>query len=126
MRPLLLLITSSPHYPNAQKALAFAKQSLDDGQTVAVFFYGDGAYTANRLMWQTADIVSVADGWVALSAKYGLKLPVCVSTALARGITDTANAKSHQLDGDNLRKPFYLTGLSELALLIEQYQVVQF
>lgn len=126
MQKFLLLITTSPHYPNAQKALDFARQQLADGNSVQVFFYGDGAYTANRLLWQSADVPNVADGWVALSAEHGLELPVCVSTALARGITDTQNAQAHQLDGDNLRKPFCLVGLSQLALAMQNRQVVQF
>lgn len=126
MQKFLLLITTSPHYPNAKKALDFAHQQLADGHAVQVFFYGDGAYTANRLMWQTADVLNVADGWVALSTEYGLGLPVCVSTALARGIADKQNAQAHQLNGENLRKPFCLVGLSQLALSMNDSQVIQF
>lgn len=117
--PTLLLITASPHSQTAKQAIATAKSLLDQKQSVSVFFYGDGAYTANRLMWQTADVPSVSDKWVKLADEYSLDLPVCVSTALARGITDSDNAKRHHLDGDNLRSPFRLVGLSELALQID-------
>ncbi|MFC0820843.1 sulfurtransferase complex subunit TusD [Moraxella marmotae] len=120
----LLLITSSPHSHQAKLAINDAKQRLERGETVSVFFYGDGAYTANRLMWQTANVANIAKDWVELAAKYRLALPVCVSTALARGITDGENAKRHGLDGENLLPPFTLVGLSELALLIDASDTV--
>ncbi len=124
---ILILITASPHTHKAKLALADAEARLAKGESVSVFFYGDGAATANRLMWQTADVPSIRDGWAALSEQYQLDLPVCVSTALARGITDSENAKRHGLDGDNLQTPFRLVGLSELALLIDDgVQVVQY
>lgn len=127
MKKYLLLISASPHHPNAKKALEFAKDQLGKGHAINVFFYGDGAYTANRLMWQSADIPNIADAWVSLACEYGLALPVCVSTALARGITDAANATRHQLQGENLREPFLLVGLSELAMAIDDsVQVLQF
>ncbi|MDO4441606.1 MAG: sulfurtransferase complex subunit TusD [Moraxella sp.] len=123
----LLLITASPHSHKAKLALTTAKQLLDAAQPIHVFFYGDGTYTASRLLWQTADVVSVTDEWVKLAQTHGLDLPVCVSTALARGITDGENAIRHNLDGDNLRTPFRLVGLSELAMQIDGCdEVVQF
>lgn len=123
----LLLITASPHSLAAKKAVATAKSLLDGQQSISVFFYGDGAYTANRLMWQTADVPSVSDEWVNLANTHHIDLPVCVSTALARGVTDSDNAKRHNLDGDNLRTPFRLVGLSELALQLgDATTVMQF
>lgn len=119
MDKFLLLITSSPHSPNTKHALDFATDKLKNGDDVRMFFYGDGAYVANRLRWQSADVPDVADGWIKLHDEYALALPVCVGTALARGITDIDNATRHGLDGDNLRSPFYLVGLSELALGID-------
>ncbi|MDO5652200.1 MAG: sulfurtransferase complex subunit TusD [Moraxella sp.] len=127
IKKTLVLITSSPHHPKAWEALHFTAQKLQASAAVSVFFYGDGAYTANSLIWQTADVPSVANAWVSLSQEHSLALPVCVSTALARGITDADNAKRHGLDGDNLRSPFYLVGLSELALQIDHdTELVQF
>ncbi|UTO05709.1 sulfurtransferase complex subunit TusD [Moraxella sp. FZLJ2107] len=123
----LILITTNPHSHKAKLALQDAQSRLAKGEHIAVFFYGDGAYTANRLMWQTADVPSIATEWVNLAQSHNLSLPVCVSTALARGITDAENAKRHSLDGDNLLVPFTLVGLSELALLIDdETAVVQY
>lgn len=127
MDKFLLLITQSPDTPTAKKALSFAQDKLKHAHQVQVFFYGDGAYTANRLRWQSADVADVADGWVELHQRYALDLPVCVGTALARGITDKDNAIRHNLDGDNLKDPFYLVGLSSLALAMgDDVMLVQF
>lgn len=126
MKNFLLLITASPHHPNAKKALAFAKEELQKNNKVQVFFYGDGAYTANGFMWQSADVPNIADGWAALHEQFGLALPVCVSTALARGVVDKTNAQAHHLSGANLRAPFYLVGLSHFALALENSHLVQF
>lgn len=123
----LLLITKSPHSPQAKQALDFASTLLAHNQQVSVFFYGDGAYTANRLIWQTADVKNISHAWVELAHQYALPLPVCVSTALARGITDEENAKRHGLTGENILSPFYLVGLSELMLQIDDdTQIIQY
>jgi len=127
MTHTLLLITKSPHDRQGKEALTTATTLLDNGERVLVFFYGDGAYTANRLMWQSADVPNISHLWVALAKRYGLDLPVCVSTALARGITDADNAHRHSLDGENVLLPFRLVGLSHLALYIDDdTKLIQF
>lgn len=123
----VVLITHAPHHRQAKDALTFVKSCLEQGLLVRVFFYGDGAYHANRLIWQTADVPCVGREWGELAKAHGLDLPVCVSTALARGVTDQDNAGRHQLDGDNLHPAFRLVGLSELALLLDDHtSLVQF
>ena len=78
-------------------------------------------------MWQSADVPNISHLWVALAKRYGLDLPVCVSTALARGITDADNAHRHSLDGENVLPPFRLVGLSHLALYIDDdTKLIQF
>ena len=125
--PILLLITSLPHSRQSVEALHFAQAKLQNNEPIRVFFYADGAYIANDLVWQTANVPNIAEQWAIISCTYQLDLPVCVSTALARGICDDDNAKRHQLTGSNLKSPFKLVGLSELAMLIEQcQQCVQF
>ena len=115
----LLLISSSPHTAKGKKALQHAQTLLKDGQTLSLFFYGDGAYTASRLQWQSADVPDVTRAWAVLADTHGLSLPVSVSTAFARGITDTDNAKRHDLTGDNLHPAFSLVGLGDLAMMID-------
>ncbi len=122
-----ILITSSPHTTKGKQALEYTRTRLEKGQPVSVFFYADGAYTANRLQWQSADVFDLTGAWAVLAKTYDLSLPVCVSTALARGVTDQDNAKRHDLTGDNLHEAFHLVGLGELAMAIDDDTcVVQF
>ena len=129
----LLLITADPSHPLAHLALRYARAYLKnaannkdindnvtlDNITLNVFFYGDAAHTANGLRWQSADQINLTKEWQTLAEQFQLALPVCVSTALSRGISDTDNSKRHQLNGDNLATGFSLIGLSELAMMMQ-------
>lgn len=172
----LLLITADPSQPLAQSALRYAQAFLaqasisqaDDKAEVdkdkiaqdhhyslplRVFFYGDAANIANALRWQSAEQLNITRQWQLLAQQFQLSLPVCVSTALARGITDQDNARRHSL-ADSLAEPvsmpaiesenlaqttpskimpsniasgFELVGLGELAALMSEAQrVIQF
>lgn len=122
----ILLITCLPHSEAMKRALAHAKRLLDAGAPVRVFFYADGAYIANALCWQNADITNPANEWAKLATDYRLNLPVCVSAALARGISDDDNSKRHHLSTSNLKTPFVLVGLSEFAMMLQGGTVVQY
>ncbi len=150
----LLLITADPSHPLAKLALRYARAYLQDHTKQAndsaseenrntqtlldnnptvdkallnVFFYGEAAHTANGLRWQSADQVNITKEWQNLAKQYKLSLPVCVSTALSRGISDADNSARHQLDSDNLAAGFTLVGLSELAMMMQDGgQLMQF
>ncbi|MGM8909587.1 sulfurtransferase complex subunit TusD [Psychrobacter sp. 1U1] len=136
----LLLITTDPTQPLAHLALRYARTFLkqmklqqtqladerhergiieNDTQPLNVFFYADAAHTANRLRWQSADQTDLTQEWQALAKQYQLSLPVCVSTALSRGISDSDNSTRHQLNGENIADGFHLVGLSELAIMMQ-------
>lgn len=135
----LLLITADPSHPLAALALRYASAYLaangDGGVNInatnhsadptanaaalQIFFYGDGAHTANRLRWQSAEQFDITKAWQQLAERYQLRLPVCVSTALSRGISDADNSQRHQLQGDNLAAGFDLVGLGELAMMLQ-------
>ena len=131
--PPLLLITADPSHPLAHIALRYARAYLQSAPSVDnaassisyenpilnIFFYADAAHTANRLRWQSADQVNITQEWQALAEQYNLALPVCVSTALSRGISDADNSSRHQLETENLAKGFKLVGLSELAMMMQ-------
>ncbi len=152
-KPLLLLITQDPSQPLAYHALRFAKSALkrqeqaghekteqkeagqkETKQQLAVFFYANGATTANGFRWQSADQINIGRQWSQLAKEYGLELAVCVSTALARGVTDEDNGKRHELIGNgnannissNIANGFRLVGLSELVMKMSSHKVVQF
>lgn len=137
----LLLITADPSHPLAHLALRYAKaylQSIAINNDTAdsnapkqailnVFFYADSAHTANRLRWQSAEQINLTQQWQNLAEQYQLSLPVCVSTALSRGVSDNDNSTRHQLDGDNLATGFTLVGLSELAMMMQSNcRLIQF
>ena len=133
--PPLLLITADPSHPLAHIALRYARTYLqsvstdDNGDNhnfteshpapLNIFFYADAAHIANRLRWQSADQVNITQEWQVLAKQYNLALPVCVSTALSRGISDADNSARHQLETENLAKGFKLVGLSELAMMMQ-------
>lgn len=119
-----LLITKDPSHPLAHVALRYAKALLNEADenkepALQLFFYADSAHLANRLRWQSADQLDLTQQWQDLARKHELALPVCVSTALSRGVSDSENSARHQLTGDNLADGFTLVGLSELAMMLQ-------
>ncbi|MGM8871760.1 sulfurtransferase complex subunit TusD [Psychrobacter sp. 2Y5] len=119
-----LLITKDPSHPLAHLALRYAKALLDKpdenkNPALQLFFYADAAHLANRLRWQSADQIDLTQEWQDLARKHDIALPVCVSTALSRGVSDSENSARHQLTGDNLADRFALVGLSELAMMLQ-------
>lgn len=128
----VLLMTKDPSHPLAHLGLRYARALLANKQaeaannsesspspSLSLFFYGDGAHVANRLRWQSADQSNLTQAWQALAEQHNIALPVCVSTALSRGISDEDNSLRHQLTGDNVAAGFELVGLSEFALMLQ-------
>ena len=107
----LLLITSSPTSILAWHTLGLAQALKQKGENFRVFFYQDGVNVANALQWVPDDQRKLSSEW----QKLGIRLPVCVSAALARGITDQENAQRHNIQQHNLAEQFELVGLGELA-----------
>ena len=126
----LLLITADPSHPLAALALRYAQAYLAspvNEPNLQVFFYADAAQTANRLRWQSADQLDITKAWQQLAQDHQLRLAVCVSTALSRGISDVDNSQRHQLQGDNIAEGFELVGLGELAMMLQtDCRVLQF
>ena len=140
----LLLLTHTPDHAQTLAGLEFATQFCQKQScqklstntatqepnhvpTLRLFLYRDAVMLANRLIWQADDMPNAARDWQRLVQQFGLIAQVCVSSALARGVTDSANAKRHGLDGDNLATGFTLVGLGELAMALhEMPQVYQF
>ncbi|WP_227430625.1 sulfurtransferase complex subunit TusD [Psychrobacter sp. I-STPA6b] len=131
---ILLLITKHPNHPLAIQAIDYARTYLQmQSQAnrplpkLDIFFYAESAQIANCLRWQPADQVNLTSQWQALHHTFAIELPVCVSTALARGVCDTDNASRHQLQGENLADGFQLVGLGDLADKMHHAQkVIQF
>lgn len=109
--PTLLLLMSAPTSHLAWHAVDLAKVLISKQEKISVFFYQDAVHIANQLSWRPADEPSLSQQWLTL----GIDLPVCVSAALYRGVTDEDNAIRHQLPAANLIAGFRLTGLGELT-----------
>ncbi len=130
----LILVTKDPSHPLAHLALRYAQacvatvatidgsvssDAIADTPPLQLFFYGDSAHLANRLRWQPADQRNLTQEWQHLAESHKVTLPVCVSTALNRGVSDSHNSVRHQLTGDNLASGFSLVGLSEFAMMLQ-------
>jgi tRNA 2-thiouridine synthesizing protein D len=116
MNRVLLLLTEPPSSLLAWHGVELAQALIQQNTPVDVFFYQDAACIANRLNWRPVDEPCLAKQWQALP----IKKPVCVSAALARGITDRDNAIRHDLLAENIADGFHLVGLGELADLMLQ------
>lgn len=138
-RHTLLLLTHAPDHAQTLAGLAFAQKFCQNFgsntatsvptnvPTLRLFLYRDAVMLANRLIWQADDMPNLARAWQTLVQQFGLNAQVCVSSALARGVTDSENAKRHGLDGENLANGFALVGLGELAMALHAApQVYQF
>ena len=119
----LLLITSAPSSIHAWHALGLAQALKAKNQEFRVFFYQDGVALANSLQWVPDDQRNLTTEW----QKLDIRLPVCVSAALARGITDKENAQRHHIQTHNLATGFELVGLGELADAVQSTErLIQF
>ena len=119
----LLLITSAPTSIHAWHALGLAQALQQQGEDFRVFFYQGAVAVANALQWVPDDQRKLTAEW----QKLALRLPVCVSAALARGITDEENALRHNIQQHNLAAGFELAGLGELADAVQSSQrLIQF
>ena len=119
----LLLITSAPTSMMAWHAFGLAQALQNKHEEFRVFFYQDGVQVANDLQWFPDDQRNLKLEW----QKLGVRLPVCVSAALARGITDVSNAQRHSLQQHNLAQGFELVGLGELADAVQSCaRLIQF
>ncbi len=119
----LLLITSAPSSIHAWHALGLAQSLIAKKEEVRLFFYQDGVQIANAFQWVPDDQRNLTLEW----QKLQIRLPVCVSAALARGITDAENAQRHQIQAHNLASGFELVGLGELADAVQSTErLIQF
>lgn len=119
----LLLITSAPSSIHAWHALGLAQSLIVKKEEVRIFFYQDGVQVANAFQWVPDDQRNLTLEW----QKLQIRLPVCVSAALARGITDAENAQRHKIQVHNLASGYELVGLGELADAVQSTErLIQF
>lgn len=134
--PIVVLMTHAPSHPMTTKAFELMQticleaktlahqQGLANTADVKIFLYSDAVMLANRLIWLPEDVENMAKKWQQLALSLHTPIQVCVSAALARGVTDADNAARHGLQGDNLADGFALVGLGELAMHLHSANTV--
>lgn len=129
MSQFSLLITANPFSTQGQfSAIHFAKALLEQGhQLKRVFFYGDGVLVASRLNCPPSDEYNLTKTWAKLAIEHDFELTVCVTAALKRGITNTAEAARNALTGDNLDPAYEISGLGQLTeAMLDSDRLVSF
>jgi tRNA 2-thiouridine synthesizing protein D len=114
-----VVVCGAPYgYQGASSAYQFCAAALQAGHEIAgVFFYQEGVLNASQLVSPASDEVNLPDLWAKLATDNHFPLEVCVSAALRRGIVDQTEAEQLALQQFNLKVPFVLSGLGQLAEL---------
>ncbi|MBK4764814.1 MAG: sulfurtransferase complex subunit TusD [Pantoea sp. Brub] len=123
-----LLVTGPPYgTQQATSAIMFSRALIKTGHELqSIFFYREGVSNANKFIIPANNFNLVSE-WQTLSKKQGIKLYVCITAALSRGIINLKESKQYNLTGYNLQSYFELTGLGTFAkLIIDCDRVVQF
>jgi tRNA 2-thiouridine synthesizing protein D len=114
-----IVVSGAPYgAQSASSAYQFCATVLAAGHQIAgVFFYQEGVLNASQLVSPASDEINLPALWAALAAEFQFPLEVCVSAALRRGVVDQQEATQLALSQFNLKAPFVLSGLGQLAEL---------
>lgn len=114
-----VVVSGAPYgSQSASSAYQFCAAAAQAGhEIVGVFFYQEGVLNANQLVSPATDEINLPDFWAQLALQYKFPLEVCVSAALRRGVVNEQEAKQLALAQFNLKAPFVLSGLGQLAEL---------
>ena len=114
-----IVVSEAPYgYQSASSAYQFCETALQAGHEITgVFFYQDGVLNANKLISPASDEVNLSGLWSLLASKYDFPLEVCVSASLRRGVINQQEAEQLGLIHHNVKLPFVLSGLGQLAEL---------
>lgn len=110
----VLLVNTAPYSKQgASTAYQFAKALLRNDQIIeAIFFYMDGVTNGNPLLSPPSDELNLYKSWTELASQHPLKLLLCVTEALRRGVVDE---KMLQSQGALDTTPgFIIAGLGQL------------
>lgn len=114
-----VFVSSAPYgSQGASSAYQFCVSAIQDGhEIVGVFFYQEGVLNASQLVSPASDEVNLPGLWAELAIQHQFPLEVCVSASLRRGIVNETEAAQLLLSQFNLKSPFVLSGLGQLAEL---------
>jgi tRNA 2-thiouridine synthesizing protein D len=112
-----ILILGSPYSTQAPvTALHFCRAALAEGHEIyRVFLYGEGVHLATRLATPPQDELNIYNDWAKFVDEHKIDLVTCIAAAARRGIIDSAEAKRHEKDSDNMMAAYELSGLGQLV-----------
>ncbi len=126
---LAVLVYGSPASSRAHiSALGFVRAALEGGHRITrVFFYHDAVTIGSNLIVTPQDETDVGGAWVDVAREHGVELCLCIAAALRRGVINGEEAQRYERGAANLREPFEIVGLGQLAAaIIESDRVVTF
>lgn len=124
------ILVTGPAYgtQNASSAFLFCQSLIKTKHKLySIFFYFDGVLNANNMTTPAIDEFNLIDAWESFSKKYQVKLYVCNSAALRRGILKDKKQSESNSTNSNFSNFFQLSGLIELAFSMKICdRIVQF
>ncbi|CAL4323972.1 sulfurtransferase complex subunit TusD [Buchnera aphidicola] len=123
-----ILVTSSYSKENSKSALFFSQNLVENNHIIdSIFFYGDGVYNSNNMVYTIFDDFSLIKKWYDFSKDFSVNLNVCSSFAQDRGIISDEISKNMGFKHGNLHFGFRLTGLGHLITsIIKSDRLLQF
>ncbi|WP_343189417.1 sulfurtransferase complex subunit TusD [Buchnera aphidicola] len=120
-----LIIVTGPPYgtQNSNTSFLFSKSVIKLGHILySIFFHFDGVLNANNLISPNNDEFNILQAWKDLYVNYNVKLNLCYSAAMRRGVIKNIKKKY-----SNISSCFKLTGLMKLGFCINKCdRVIQF
>ena len=112
-----LHITCAPYSKQGNlSGLNFAKAVVKKGHTLTrVFFSSDGVHTGSQLTVIPQDEIDIPAAWTELATTHNIELILCISACLKRGLLDQDEAARYEKQASNIRQPFIISGLGQLA-----------
>ncbi|MFT6052870.1 MAG: tRNA 2-thiouridine synthesizing protein D [Halioglobus sp.] len=112
-----LLVLSSPcSGQTSATAAKFAVSVLARGHSIhRVFFLDDGVFAGASSLVLPQDESSTVERWVELHDRHSIDLVLCVSSALKRGLVDSAEAKRYELESATAHPAFEISGMGQLV-----------
>ena len=129
MLKFAVVVSGGPYgTQGASSAYQFCVSAITAGhKIVGVFFYQEGVLNASQLVSPASDEINLPEFWAKLATEYQFPLEVCVSASLRRGVVNQVEAQQLSLTQFNLKPPFVLSGLGQLAeLSARSDRLVQF
>lgn len=95
--------------------MRFAQAVLARGHQIhRVFFLDEGVLAGSSTIVSPQDETDPVQQWAELGAKHTVELILCVSSALQRGLLDSAEAERYEKAAATTHPAFEISGLGQL------------